>query len=66
MLLLGISGVDGRTVPAPGVPVPADVVPLERLKPMPVDYSSLGAKLEDLSRGYLKIWVDGMHAEGTS
>jgi iron(III) transport system substrate-binding protein len=50
----------------PGVPVPPDVVPLERLKPMAVDYSSLGAKLEDLSRGYLKDWVDRMHAGGSS
>jgi iron(III) transport system substrate-binding protein len=50
----------------PGVPVPADVVPLERLKPMPVDYSSVGTGLEELSRGYLKDWVDGVHAGGPS
>lgn len=50
----------------PGVPVPADVVPLERLKPMAVDYSSLGTELEKLSRGYLEDWVDRMHAGGAS
>jgi iron(III) transport system substrate-binding protein len=42
----------------PGVPVPAGVIPIERLKPMPVNYSTLATLLEDLSKGYLKEWVD--------
>ena len=42
----------------PGVPVPGHVTPLERLNPMQVDYAKLGALLEDLTRGYLKEWVD--------
>ncbi|MBI3301697.1 MAG: extracellular solute-binding protein [Deltaproteobacteria bacterium] len=42
----------------PGVPVPPGVMSLERLKPMPVDYTTLAGLLEELSRGYLKEWVD--------
>ena len=42
----------------PGVPVPDHVTPLERLKPMQVDYAMLGSLLEELTRGYLKEWVD--------
>jgi iron(III) transport system substrate-binding protein len=42
----------------PGVPVPSHVVALDKLKPMQVDYGRLAAKLEELSRGYLKEWVD--------
>jgi len=42
----------------PGVPVPAGVIPIERLKPMSVNYAALAALLEDLSKGYLKGWVD--------
>jgi iron(III) transport system substrate-binding protein len=42
----------------PDVPVPEGVVPVERLKPMPVDYATLANLLEGLSRGYLKDWVD--------
>jgi iron(III) transport system substrate-binding protein len=42
----------------PGVPVPAHVVPIDKLKPMQVDYVELGARLEELSKGYLKDWVD--------
>jgi iron(III) transport system substrate-binding protein len=43
----------------PGIPVPSDVTPLERLRPLRMDYAALGSKLEELSRGYLKAWVDG-------
>jgi iron(III) transport system substrate-binding protein len=32
--------------------------PVSALKAMPVDYATLGGKLEELSRGYLKDWVD--------
>jgi iron(III) transport system substrate-binding protein len=42
----------------PGVPVPAHVVPIDKLKPMKVDYVELGGRLEELSKGYLKAWVD--------
>lgn len=45
----------------PGVTIPSHVVPLEKLKPMQVDYGLLAAKLEELcrpARGYLKEWVD--------
>lgn len=42
----------------PGVPLPDHIIPLERLKPMQVDYAKLGALLEELTRGYLKEWVD--------
>ena len=48
----------------PGVPIPADVVPIERLTPLSVDYGTLGAKLEELSQGYLKTWVERMVAGG--
>jgi iron(III) transport system substrate-binding protein len=49
-----------------GVPAPPGVVPLAHLKPLPVDYVALGRKLETLSQGYLKAWVDRMHAGGPS
>lgn len=42
----------------PGVGVPAQVVPIEKLKPMRVDYVKLGDRLEELSMGFLKDWVD--------
>lgn len=42
----------------PGVAVPNYLTPLDRLKPMPVNYTALAGRLEDLSRGYLKEWVD--------
>ena len=42
----------------PGVPVPPDVVPIDRLKPMAVDYTALGTQLEQLSQGFLRSWVD--------
>jgi iron(III) transport system substrate-binding protein len=40
------------------VPVPANVIPLDRLKPMRVDYTTLAGLLETHSKGYLKEWVD--------
>jgi iron(III) transport system substrate-binding protein len=42
----------------PGVSAPAHVVPIDKLRPMKVDYVELGRRLEELSRGYLKDWVD--------
>ena len=41
-----------------GVSVPAHVVTLDQLKPMEVDYGVLSARLEELTRGFLKEWVD--------
>jgi iron(III) transport system substrate-binding protein len=42
----------------PGVPVPKGVTSIEHLKPMTVDYTTLAGRLETLSKGYLKEWVD--------
>jgi iron(III) transport system substrate-binding protein len=42
----------------PGVPVPAGVTPIGNLKPMPVTYADLAARLPILVKGYLKAWVD--------
>jgi iron(III) transport system substrate-binding protein len=42
----------------PGVPVPSHVTTLDRLKPMKVDYTKLASLLEEVSKGYLKEWVD--------
>ena len=42
----------------PAVPVPADVRRVDEIKTMKVDYAKLGARLEELSRGFLKAWVD--------
>jgi iron(III) transport system substrate-binding protein len=41
-----------------GVATPPHVVKLDELKPMEVDYAALGARLEELSKGFLKTWVD--------
>ena len=41
-----------------GIAVPAHVVPLEKIRPMEVDYVKLGDRLEQLSKGFLKDWVD--------
>jgi hypothetical protein len=38
----------------PGVPVPANVKTVEQLRPMEVNYSRLGSRLEQLSGGFLK------------
>src|SRR6266404_1835690 len=37
----------------PGVPVPGNVKRVEEIKTMSVDYAKLGARLDDLSRGFL-------------
>ncbi len=42
----------------PGVEVPANVKRIAQLKSMAVDYAALGQLLDDLSKGYLKDWVD--------
>ena len=42
----------------PGVEVPDHVRPLELITSMEVDYLKLAARLEQLSRGFLKDWVD--------
>lgn len=42
----------------PGVPVPANVKRVDEIKTMNVDYAKLGARLDELSRGFLKAWVD--------
>jgi iron(III) transport system substrate-binding protein len=44
----------------PKVPVPANVTPLDQIKAMTVDYEKLGARLEELSRGFLKEWAATM------
>lgn len=41
-----------------GVPVPTHVVTLDQLKPMEIDYGALGVRLEELTKGFLKEWVD--------
>ncbi|MEX2286599.1 MAG: extracellular solute-binding protein [Planctomycetaceae bacterium] len=41
-----------------GVAVPPHVVALDQLKPMQVDYSALGGRLDELTKGFLKEWVD--------
>jgi len=41
-----------------GTVIPDHVRPLDQLTPMQVDYETLAPMLEDLSRGYLKQWVD--------
>ena len=42
----------------PAVPVPAGVRRVDEIKTMKVDYAKLGAWLDELSRGFLKAWVD--------
>jgi iron(III) transport system substrate-binding protein len=42
----------------PGLPAPAGLPALADLKPMEVDYGRLAVLLEELSRGFLKEWVD--------
>ena len=41
----------------PGVPVPAGVKRVEEIKAMTVDYEKLGARLEDLTAGFLRAWA---------
>jgi iron(III) transport system substrate-binding protein len=45
------------------VPVPPNVTRLEQIKAMAVDYEKLGARLEELSRGFLKEWAATMGAQ---
>ena len=42
-----------------GVPVPAGMKRVEEIRTITVDYGKLGARLEELSRGFLKEWVAG-------
>ena len=42
----------------PGLPPPAGLPALAGLKAMDVDYGGLAVLLEELSRGFLKEWVD--------
>lgn len=44
----------------PGVPVPPGVNRVSDIKAMSVDYGKLGARLEGLSKGWLKEWADSM------
>lgn len=41
-----------------GVEIPSHVVPISRIKDVQVDYAKLGKLLEELTRGFLKDWVD--------
>jgi iron(III) transport system substrate-binding protein len=42
----------------PDVATPADVTPIASINAMDVDYQELADKLEELSHGFLKEWVD--------
>jgi iron(III) transport system substrate-binding protein len=46
----------------PGVAVPAGVKRADEIKAMPVDYEKLGARLDALSRGFLKEWAATMNS----
>jgi iron(III) transport system substrate-binding protein len=48
-----------------GVKVPANVTPIDKLKPMQVDYQAMADRLEELSAGYLKLWVERASARPT-
>ena len=41
----------------PGVPVPPGVRRVEEIKAMAVDYEKLGARLEELTAGFLRTWA---------
>lgn len=41
-----------------GLPKEFPLPPIGKLKVMPIDYARLGGKLEELSQGFLKRWVD--------
>jgi iron(III) transport system substrate-binding protein len=45
-----------------GVPVPPNVKRVEDIKAMNVDYAKLGARLDELSRGFLNEWAGKMGA----
>lgn len=42
----------------PGVAAPSYMKSLDQLNPMAIDYGALAGRLEGLSKGYLKDWVD--------
>ncbi len=42
----------------PGVPTPENVISVRQLQAMPVEYDRLSGLLDELSKGYLKEWVD--------
>jgi iron(III) transport system substrate-binding protein len=42
----------------PGVDVPDEMITLDQIQAMPVDYAELARVLQQLSTGYLKEWVD--------
>ena len=42
----------------PDVTPPGDVTPIGSLRAMSVDYAMLAGKLDELTRGFLKEWVD--------
>lgn len=44
----------------PGVPVPPGVKRVEEIKALDVNYEKLGARLEELSKGWLKEWAASM------
>ena len=46
-----------------GLALPAGIPPIDSLKTMTVNYSQLASLLEELSRGFLKDWVDESLAE---
>lgn len=50
---------DAAQIPLrPAVPVPPYVRPLSDIRPMQVDYARVAARLEQLSVGFLKEWVE--------
>ena len=50
---------DAAQIPLrPNVKGPSSMRGLNDLRPMKVDYRALGAKLDELSRGFLKQWAD--------
>jgi iron(III) transport system substrate-binding protein len=42
----------------PGVKIPGNILTIEQITAMPVDYAELANSLEQLSSGFLKDWVD--------
>ena len=42
----------------PGIPVPPHVTPVEKIKPMALDYGALAADAERITTEFLKGWVD--------
>lgn len=51
-------GVAAQMPVRPGVSVPEGVRTLAEITPMKVDYVLLAGRLEELSAGFLKEWVD--------